>query len=91
MIFTNLFLDDEDLYEKIASLPQERTYLSGPLTIFDTDDLILPTHIERYDTITLSYFAFNFPVRLHGNGEQGTGSREKEDSKFFLLLIKDAT
>ena len=50
---TNLFLDDEDLYEKIASLPQERTYLSGTLTIFDADDLILPTHIDRYDTITL--------------------------------------
>ena len=49
MIFTSLFLDDEDLYEKIASFPQKRTYLSGPLTIFDTDDLILPTHIDRYD------------------------------------------
>ncbi len=50
---TNLFLDDEDLYEQIAALPQERTYLSGTLTIFDADGLILPTHIDRYDTITL--------------------------------------
>ena len=50
---TNLFLDDEDLYEKIAALPQARTYLSGTLTIFDADGLILPTHIDRYDTITL--------------------------------------
>ena len=50
---TNLFFDDEDLYEKIAALPQERTYLSGTLTIFDADDLIIPTHIDRYDTITL--------------------------------------
>ncbi|MDJ0903620.1 MAG: metal-dependent hydrolase [Xenococcus sp. MO_188.B8] len=76
---TNLFLDDEDLYEKIAALlqvessdfeesnlnspqnwgvrgaksTQTRTYLSGTLTIFDADDLILPTHIDRYDTITL--------------------------------------
>jgi inner membrane protein len=30
-----------------------RTYLSGTLTIFDADDLIIPTHIDRYDTITL--------------------------------------
>ena len=50
---TNIFLDDEDLYEKIAALPQERTYLSGTLTIFDADGLIIPTHIDRYDTITL--------------------------------------
>ncbi len=50
---TNIFLDDEDLYEKIAALPQELTYLSGTLTIFDADGLIIPTHIDRYDTITL--------------------------------------
>ena len=86
---TNIFLDDEDLYEKIAALPQAennhinspqnwratprrrkslgnaregargakstrtRIYLSGTLTIFDADGLIIPTHIDRYDTITL--------------------------------------
>jgi inner membrane protein len=50
---TNLFFDDEELYEKIAALPQEQTYLSGTLTIFDTDSLIIPSHIDRYDTITL--------------------------------------
>ena len=50
---TNIFLNDEDLYEKIAALPIERTYLSGTLTIFDADGLIIPTHIDRYDTITL--------------------------------------
>ena len=70
---TNVFFDDEDLYEKIFALiqtenspvnsssPQSwgargaetRTYLSGTLTIFDADGLIIPTHIDRYDTITL--------------------------------------
>jgi inner membrane protein len=50
---TNLFFDDEELYEKIAALSQEGTYLSGTLTIFDTDGLIIPSHIDRYDTITL--------------------------------------
>lgn len=50
---TNLFFDDEELYEKIAALPQSQTYLSGTLTIFDTDGLIIPSHIDRYDTITL--------------------------------------
>ena len=68
---TNIFLDDEDLYEKISTLLQTengevnspqfwgargaetRIYLSGTLTIFDADGLIIPTHIDRYDTITL--------------------------------------
>lgn len=67
---TNIFLDDEDLFEKIYALiqtesnpvnsssPQDwgaktRTYLSGTLTIFDADGLIIPSHIDRYDTITL--------------------------------------
>lgn len=50
---TNLFFDDEELYEKIASLPPKSTYLSGTLTVFDADGLIIPSHIDRYDTITL--------------------------------------
>jgi inner membrane protein len=50
---TNLFFDDEELYEKIAALSPESTYLSGTLTIFDADGLIIPSHIDRYDTITL--------------------------------------
>ncbi len=50
---TNLVLDDEDLYTAMAGLPLERTYLSGTLTIFDAEDLSLPTHLDRFDTITL--------------------------------------
>ncbi len=58
---TNIFLDDEEIYtalieeEKKLLTPHSelRTYLSGTLTIFDADDLIIPTHIDRYDTITL--------------------------------------
>lgn len=50
---TNLILDDEDLYTAMANLPQERIYLSGTLAISDADDLILPTHIDRFDSITL--------------------------------------
>ena len=30
-----------------------RTYKSVTLTIFDADGLIISTHIDRYDTITL--------------------------------------
>jgi inner membrane protein len=30
-----------------------RIYLSGTLTIFDAEDLTLPTHLDRFDTITL--------------------------------------
>ena len=51
---SNLVLDDEDIYTAIAGLPQEgRTYLSGTLTIFDAEDLTLPSHLDRFDPITL--------------------------------------
>ena len=49
----NLVLDDEDIYTAMANLTQERTYLSGTLTIFDAEDLTLPTHLDHFDTITL--------------------------------------
>ena len=62
---TNMFLDDEEIYTALSEFVIEaekklrtpnsefRTYLSGTLTIFDADGLIIPTHIDRYDTITL--------------------------------------
>ena len=51
---SNLILDDEDVYTAIAGLLQEgRTYLSGTLTIFNAEDLTLPSHLDRFDTITL--------------------------------------
>ncbi len=50
---TNLVLDDSDLYTAMAGLPLERIYLSGTLTIFDAEDLTLPTHLDRFDAITL--------------------------------------
>ena len=49
----NLKLDDDDLGSVMARLPQERTYLSGTLTIPDAEDLNLPTHLDRFDPITL--------------------------------------
>jgi inner membrane protein len=39
---TNLFFDDE----KIAALPQERTYLRGTLTIFDPDEIACPLKMQ---------------------------------------------
>jgi inner membrane protein len=50
---TNLVLDDEDLTAAMNNLPQEKTYLSGTLTIADAEDLMLPSHIDRFDSITL--------------------------------------
>ncbi len=62
---TNLVLDDEDLYTALSEFgvrnsefgvggeEKLRTYLSGTLTIFDAEDLTLPTHLDRFDTITL--------------------------------------
>ncbi|MFM6061271.1 MAG: metal-dependent hydrolase [Microcystis panniformis] len=48
-----IVLNEEDPQEAIASLPPERTYLTGTLTITDAEDLSLPTHPEKFDTITL--------------------------------------
>jgi inner membrane protein len=58
---TNLFFDEEEIYTALVEKEEElrttnsefQTYLSGTLTIFDTDGLIIPSHIDRYDTITL--------------------------------------
>lgn len=49
----NLTLDDEELYTVMSGLPQNRTYLSGTLTILDAEDLNLPTYLDRFDTITI--------------------------------------
>ncbi len=49
------FIKKQDGYDKedCENAAVKRTYLSGTLTIFDADGLIIPTHIDRYDTITL--------------------------------------
>lgn len=49
----NLTLDDEDIYAAMAQLPKEKTYLTGTLTISDAEDLMLPSHVDRFDTVTL--------------------------------------
>jgi inner membrane protein len=49
----NLVLDDEEIYAALSSFSQSRTYISGTLAISDADDLLLPTHLDRFDTITL--------------------------------------
>jgi inner membrane protein len=53
---TNLTLNDEDLYTAMSQLQSkipERAYLTGTLTISDAEDLMLPNHIDRFDTITV--------------------------------------
>jgi inner membrane protein len=58
---SNLVLDDEDIYTVLSQFKiqnskgkiPERIYLSGTLTIFDAEDLTLPSHLDRFDTITL--------------------------------------
>ena len=58
---SNLILDDEDIYTALSQfkIPNsefqipDRIYLSGTLTIFDAEDLTLPSHLDRFDTITL--------------------------------------
>ncbi|MEA5511827.1 metal-dependent hydrolase [Crocosphaera sp. UHCC 0190] len=49
----NLTFDEEEIYPILAQLPSERTYLTGTLTIHDAEDLMIPSHVETFDTITL--------------------------------------
>jgi inner membrane protein len=55
----NIVLDDEDPQTALSPLqskiqnPKSKIYLTGTLTISDAEDLSLPTHPDRFDTITL--------------------------------------
>jgi inner membrane protein len=49
----NLTLEDETLETALSRFVTRRVYLTGTLTIEDAEDLSLPTHIDRFDTITL--------------------------------------
>lgn len=49
----NLTFDDEEIIPILSQLPNERTYLTGTLTVHDAEDLMIPSHIETFDTITL--------------------------------------
>ena len=60
----NIFLDDEDLDERLAALPRAQTYFGSTLTIFDIDGLIVPTDIDRYNTIILQLGSDIAYVRL---------------------------
>ncbi|MES1026232.1 hypothetical protein ABN584_25380 [Gloeocapsa sp. BRSZ] len=33
----------------------ERTYINGTLSVEDAEDLVVPTHADSFDTITLQY------------------------------------
>lgn len=50
------------LDEAIADSP--RTYINGTLILHDAEDLIIPTHADRFDTITLQPGRENGIVRL---------------------------
>ena len=49
----NLTFDDEEIDPILSQLTQERTYLTGTLTVHDAEDLMFPSHVETFDTITL--------------------------------------
>jgi inner membrane protein len=49
----SLSLDSDDVYAAVASLPPERTYITGTLTIEDSEDLQIPTNPQQFSTITL--------------------------------------
>ncbi|KAI9132355.1 metal-dependent hydrolase [Acaryochloris sp. CCMEE 5410] len=46
-------LDSDDVYAAVANLPPERTYITGTLTIEDSEDLQLRTNPQQFNTITL--------------------------------------
>lgn len=47
-------MESEDLFSALSNLPQHsRTYVSGVLTLEDAEDLVLPNHPDRFNSITL--------------------------------------
>lgn len=46
-------LQDQLIAEALTVSYPERTYINGTLTLHDAEDLILPTHLEQFDAITL--------------------------------------
>lgn len=62
-----LQLSDQVVAEVLAqyqSLTSERTYINGTLTVEDAEDLVVPTHADSFDTITLQYGREMGVVRL---------------------------
>jgi inner membrane protein len=86
----NLVLDDEDPTEAIASLSQERTYLTGTLTISDAEDLSLPTHPEKFDTITLQPGAIAY-ARLTSASPQDAIARLGDYYASGNLIVRKLT
>lgn len=83
----NLVLDDEDIQKALATLPKERTYLTGTLTITDAEDLSLPTHPEKFDTITLQPGAIAY-ARLTSASPTEAISRLSDYSASGNLIVR---
>ncbi|MGK7879651.1 MAG: metal-dependent hydrolase [Crocosphaera sp.] len=49
----NLTFDDEEIYPILSQLPTERTYLTGTLTVHDSEDLIIMNSLNTFNTITV--------------------------------------
>lgn len=86
----NLVLNDEDLQTALANLPKERTYLTGTLTISDAEDLSLPTHPEKFDTITLQPGAIAY-ARLTSASPQDAISRLGDYYASGNLIVRQLT
>ncbi|MGB7413235.1 MAG: metal-dependent hydrolase, partial [Thermosynechococcaceae cyanobacterium] len=48
-----LNLDSDDVCATVAGLPPERTYITGTLTVEDSEDLQIPSNPQQFNTITL--------------------------------------
>lgn len=48
-----LNLESDDVYALVANLPPERTYITGTLTVEDSEDLQISTNPQQFNTITL--------------------------------------
>lgn len=51
--FRKIQLQDQAITEVLTEIPPGRTYINGTLNLQDAEDLIIPTHADQFDTITL--------------------------------------
>jgi inner membrane protein len=92
----NLVLDDEDPQTALAPLqskiqnPKSKIYLTGTLTITDAEDLSLPTHPEKFDTITLQPGAIAY-ARLTSASPQDAIARLGDYYASGNLIVRKLT
>jgi inner membrane protein len=81
-------LESEDLGTVLSQLPQERTYISGVLTLEDAEDLVLPTHPDQFDSMRSQLSAGLMIIHLQSASSQEITSQLGEYFATGTLIVR---